>query len=68
MTHTKISKSSKMYNRLFHHCQKQYKNVKEIEKAYIQNNQVYAIEYLTTCGIISLASDPCDADKVIVFN
>jgi hypothetical protein len=62
------SKSSKMYNRLFNHCQKQFKNVKEIQKAYIQNNQVYAIQYLTTCGIISIPSGTCDADKVIVFN
>jgi hypothetical protein len=68
MTHTQISKSSKMYSRLFDHCQKQYKNVKEIQKAYIQNNQVYAIDYLTTCGIISIASGTYDADKVIVFN
>ncbi len=57
-----------MYSRLFDHCQKQYKNVKEIQKAYIQNNQVYAIDYLTTCGIISIASGTYDADKVIVFN
>ena len=63
-----LSKSSKMYNRLFKHCQKQFKNVKDIQKAYIQNNQVYAIEYLTTCGIISIPSGIYDADKVIIFN
>lgn len=68
MNQSKISKSSKMYNRLFDHCQKQYKNVQEIQKAYIQNNQVYAIEYLTTCGIISIPSGTYDADKVVVFN
>lgn len=68
MNTVNLSKSSKMYNKLFAHCQKQYKNIQEIQKAYIQNNQVYAIEYLTTCGIISLASDTYDADKVIVFN
>lgn len=67
MNTKKISKSSKMYNLLFDHCQKQYKNVQEIQKAYIQNNQVYAIEYLTTCGIISIPSGTYDTDKVVVF-
>lgn len=68
MNTVNLSKSSKMYNRLFDHCQKQYKNVQEIQKAYVQNNQVYAIEYLTTCGIISIPSCTYDADKVITFN
>ena len=68
MTHTEISNSSKMYNRLFNHCQKQYKNVKEIQKAYIINNQVFAIQYLTTCNIVSIPSNTHDADKVVIFN
>lgn len=68
MTTATLSKTSKMYTRLFDHCQKQYKNIKEIQKAYIQNGQVFGIEYITTCGILSIPSGTYDADKVVTFN
>jgi hypothetical protein len=67
MNTASVSKASKMYNNLFNHCQKQYKNIADIQKAYIRNNQVYAIEYFTTAGVLSIPSCTHDSDKVVTF-
>ena len=62
------SKNSATYQRLFEHCQKQYKNISTIKKAYIENNQVFGIDYITKNGLNSIACDTFKADKVIYFN
>jgi hypothetical protein len=67
MTTATLSNKSKMYTRLFDHCQKQYKNIRAIKKAYIKNGKVFGIEYTTTCGICSIPSGTYDADKVVTF-
>jgi hypothetical protein len=53
------------YNNLLAHCLKQYKDINKITKAYIINNQVYAIDYISTNGINSIASNTFDAEVVI---
>lgn len=59
--------NSKLYKNLFNHCQKQYKDIATITKAYLQNKQVFAIEYIKTNGVKSLASNILDCDTVINF-
>jgi hypothetical protein len=62
-----LTNKSKMYTRLFNHCQNQYKNIREIKKAYIKKNQVFGIEYIATSGVCSIPYNTYDADKVIIF-
>jgi hypothetical protein len=64
---TIASKTTSIYAKLFTHCQNQYKNIASIEKAYIVNGQVYAIDYLTTNGVVSIASNTAIAEKIISF-
>jgi hypothetical protein len=64
---TIASKTTNLYAKLFIHCQKQYKNIASIDKAYILNGQVYAIDYLTTNGVVSIASNTAIAEKIISF-
>jgi hypothetical protein len=67
MITAKQSTSSKLHEKLKAHCQSQYGNISQIRAAYIQGGQVYAIDYLTTSGVESIASNTAIADKVINF-
>ena len=59
--------NGKTYNSLFNHCQKQYKNIATITKAYVINKQVVAIEFITVAGVKSLPSNIIDCETVIYF-
>lgn len=61
------SKNSSLYNRLFDHCQHEYKDVDVIKKAYVKGEQIYAIDYYTTNGVNSIAENTANADKTIIF-
>lgn len=67
MTTQTKSTNGKFYANLLNHCQKQYKNVDKINRAYVENGQVYAIDYLRTDGVQSIASNTAIADSVIIF-
>ena len=67
-TSKNFAKNSKTYNALVAHCNKQYKNVAEITKAYIIDGKVYAIDYISTSGNQSIASNTAIAESVITFN
>jgi hypothetical protein len=67
-TSKNFAKNSKTYNALVAHCNKQYKNVAEITKAYIVDGQVYAIDYISTSGNQQIASNTAIAESVITFN
>jgi hypothetical protein len=64
---TFASKTTSLYTKLFTHCQKQYKNIAAIHKAYIINGQVYAIDYVNTNGINCISSNTAIAEKIISF-
>jgi hypothetical protein len=66
-TSKNFSKNGKAYNALLSHCNKQYKNVAEITKAYIISGQVYAIDYISTIGEQQIASNTAIAESVITF-
>jgi hypothetical protein len=66
-TSKNFSKNGKAYNALLSHCNKQYKNVAEITKAYIISGQVYAIDYISTIGKQQIASNTAIAESVITF-
>lgn len=67
-TSKNFAKNGKTYNALAAHCNKQYKNVAEITKAYIIGGQVYAIDYISTSGLQCLSSNTAIAESVITFN
>ena len=67
MKTTVLSKNSKNYTALFNHANKQYKNIDTILVAYIVEGQVYAIDYINTDGITSLAQNTCEASQIIKF-
>ena len=67
MTTQTKSTNGKFYAKLLTHCQKQYKNVDKINKAYVENGQVYAIDFLRTDGVQSIASNTAIADSIIIF-
>lgn len=66
MKNKKASTESKFYNDLFNHCQKQYKDIVKIEKAYVSNKQVFGIDYVSKTGN-SICSGTFEADFVIHF-
>lgn len=67
-TSKNVQKMSKFYNNLLAHCNKQYKNVAQINKAYIVNGQVFGIDYISTDGLECLSSNTAIAESVITFN
>lgn len=58
---------SKTYTRLFNHANKQYKNIGVIEKAFLVENKIYAIDYISIDGLSCIACNTAIADKVISF-
>jgi hypothetical protein len=60
--------NGKLYQSLLAHCQKQYKDIQVIEKAYMLNGQVFGIDYTSTSGQTKIACATYKADKVIYFN
>lgn len=62
-----LSKNGQMYSKLFSHCQKQYKNIESILTAYIENGQVYAIDYISKDGVNHIASNTAIAENIINF-
>ena len=68
MKTTSKTKNGKFYNELLDHCNKQYKNIGEIRKAYTIGGQVFGIDYISTNGLECLATNTATAESVIVFN
>jgi hypothetical protein len=60
--------NGKLYTKLFSHCIKQYKDIVIIYKAYIENNQVYGIDYVDSKGLQHIACNTAIANKIITFN
>ena len=60
-------KESRFYKDLLAHCDKQYNNIKVIRKAYIIENKVFAIDYLSIGGLESLATNTAKAESIIIF-
>jgi hypothetical protein len=62
-----MKRSSKFYQKLITHCNKQYKNISVIERAYLINNKVYAVDYICTNNIVHIASNTAICEKTINF-
>lgn len=62
-----LSINSKTYKALFDHCQKQYKNIQTIERAYLIGKQVFGIDYMSTSGINQICTETFKADSIINF-
>lgn len=67
MNTTTKTKNSQTYKALLAHCNKQYKNIGEIHKAYTIGGQVYAIDYISTSGKQHISSNTAIAESVIIF-
>ncbi len=67
MTTQTVKTSSKMYSKLFAHCQKQYKNIGTIQSAYIKDGKVFGIDYISASGLVSVASNTFDCDTIVNF-
>lgn len=67
MKTTSKTKHGKFYNELLAHCNKQYKNIGEIHKAYIIGGQVFGIDYTSTGGVQCLSSNTATAESVVIF-
>jgi len=60
-------KEGKLYNRLLEHSLKQYKDLKEIQTAYIVENKVFGIDYISTNGIYCICSNTYKAQIIVNF-
>jgi hypothetical protein len=63
----KQRKEGKLYQKLFDHCIKQYKDLKEIRTAYIVENKVFGIDYISKNGTRFYASNTYKAELIIHF-
>jgi hypothetical protein len=68
MKTTSKTKDGKFYKDLLTHCNKQYKNIGEIRKAYTIGGSVFGIDYISTSGLECLATNTATAESVIDFN
>jgi len=67
MENKEVKKESKLYRNLLLHCKKQYNNIDVIKKAYLIENKVFAIDYISIGGLKSLATNTVQATSVINF-
>jgi hypothetical protein len=67
MTHITLTTKAPIYNKIVTHFNKQYANVASIQRIYINNGQVFAADFTTKDGIVSIASGSMGADKIIDF-
>jgi hypothetical protein len=67
LTRMHATKTSLFYKDVFAQCQRIYKNIASIEKAYIKKGEIFAINYTTTTGEIILAPNTEGKEKIVNF-
>lgn len=67
MENKEVKKESRFYRELLLHCNRQYNNISVIKKAYLIENKVFAIDYISIGGLKSLATNTVEATSVITF-
>jgi thiamine kinase-like enzyme len=60
-------KESRFYKDLLTHCDKTYNNILFIRKAYLIENKVFSIDYVSIGGLESLATNTAKAESIIIF-